>query len=156
MTLTNDRAITGPFADEPAFHNAMTLRLRQDQTEDSMPQWTSDFLARHLAEAMGRHACVLTHGDLQPKNILVVEDQPSSRQTHAGDDGLVARPRRLVVSGVVDWEGAGWMPSYWEYASMFMFADWADDWTVRFEGIVDAWPSEAAMLMFVRRSFDGF
>lgn len=47
------------------------------------------------------------------------------------------------------------MPTYWKYASMFTFADWADDWTddwtVRFEGIVDAWPSEVAMLMFVRQ-----
>ncbi|KAI0484870.1 kinase-like domain-containing protein [Xylariaceae sp. FL0804] len=149
MTRGNDPVISGPFADEAAFHNAMALRLRQDQIDDSMPHLTSDFLARHLASAMGRHACVFTHGDLQLKNILVLED-------HAGNDGSVSQPRQLVVSGVVDWEGAGWMPSYWEYASMFMYANWADDWTVKFEGIVDAWPSEAAMLMFVRRGFDGF
>jgi hypothetical protein len=60
------------------------------------------------------------------------------------------------VSGIVDWENAGWMPSYWEYASMFMAADWGSDWIIKFEQIVDAWPAEAALLMFVRRSFDGF
>ncbi len=156
MTLNKDPAITGPFTDEAAFHNAIAQHLRQNQADDGMPQWTSDFLGRHLASAMSHHACVFTHGDIQRKNILVVEALPLPRQADGGDGRPAAPPRRLVVSGVVDWEGAGWMPSYWEYASMFVFADWDDDWSGRFESIVNAWPSEAAMLMFVRRNFDGF
>ena len=39
---------------------------------------------------------VLTHGDLSSLNILVHEDQ---------------------VVGIIDWETAGWYPSYWEYTS---------------------------------------
>jgi thiamine kinase-like enzyme len=99
------------FANGSAFHNATALHLQQDQKEDSMPQFTSDFLKRYLASAIGRHHCILTHGDLQLKNVLVV------------DDYSVTLSRWFVVSGIVDWEGAGWMPIYWEYASMFILAD---------------------------------
>lgn len=152
MTLTGDPNKTGPFATEAGFHNAIALRLRQDLAEGNRPNWTADFLESHLASAMGGHACVLTHGDLQLKNILV--HQPLSRQADSAKES--ARCSELRVSGIVDWENAGWMPSYWEYASMFINADWGSDWAIKFEQIVDAWPAEAAMLMFVCRSFDGF
>ncbi|KAL8343179.1 hypothetical protein RB601_004497 [Gaeumannomyces tritici] len=153
-TPTGSPAITGPFRDEAAFHDAMALHLRQDQADDGRPQWTSRFLSRHVSSAMGRHACVLTHGDLQRKNILVVEAPPLPREADIGDHN--PGPRRLTVSGIVDWEGAGWMPSYWEYASVLMLADWSCDWTDKFEIVLDAWPSEVAMLMFVRQNFDGY
>ncbi|KZT60859.1 hypothetical protein CALCODRAFT_515009 [Calocera cornea HHB12733] len=39
---------------------------------------------------------VFMHGDLSPRNIMV----------HRGR-----------LSGLIDWETAGWMPSYWEYVS---------------------------------------
>lgn len=39
---------------------------------------------------------VLTHGDLNPFNILV---------------------RGAQIVGIVDWEFSGWYPHYWEYTS---------------------------------------
>ncbi|KAJ3483443.1 hypothetical protein NLI96_g6308 [Meripilus lineatus] len=41
------------------------------------------------------HAIVFTHGDMQWHNILVTPD------SH--------------ITGIVDWESAGWMPDYWEF-----------------------------------------
>ncbi|KAI9810371.1 MAG: hypothetical protein M1826_003647 [Phylliscum demangeonii] len=42
---------------------------------------------------------VFTHGDIAPRNILVDS-------------------RTYEVTGVVDWECAGWYPDYWEYANI--------------------------------------
>ncbi len=41
---------------------------------------------------------VSTHGDIAPRNILVDE---SGR-----------------ITGIIDWELAGWYPEYWEYANI--------------------------------------
>lgn len=40
---------------------------------------------------------VFTHGDLHKSNIMVSEDGP------------------IKIRAIVDWEQAGWYPSYWEY-----------------------------------------
>jgi thiamine kinase-like enzyme len=40
----------------------------------------------------------LSHGDLNPKNIILLDEQ----------DGSVS------VSGIVDWEMGGWYPEYWD------------------------------------------
>lgn len=42
-----------------------------------------------------KHEIVFTHADLNPRNILVDENGK--------------------ISGIVDWECAGWYPEYWEY-----------------------------------------
>ncbi len=42
----------------------------------------------------GGHEIVFTHGDLNMRNILVKDGR---------------------ISGIVDWENAGWYPEYWEY-----------------------------------------
>lgn len=41
-----------------------------------------------------QHDIVFTHGDLNPRNILFENGK---------------------ISGIVDWENAGWFPEYWEY-----------------------------------------
>ncbi|TFY63573.1 hypothetical protein EVJ58_g3183 [Rhodofomes roseus] len=43
------------------------------------------------------HTVVLSHGDLAPHNILVMDGH---------------------ITGVIDWEAAGWYPEYWEYTTM--------------------------------------
>ena len=47
---------------------------------------------------------------------------------------------------VVDWEGAGWYPEYWEYAVAFATFRWDDDWCKRFAEFIHAWPAESAMV----------
>ncbi|KAJ6184836.1 hypothetical protein N7519_006137 [Penicillium mononematosum] len=43
------------------------------------------------------HAIVFTHGDLNPRNILAENGK---------------------ITGIVDWENAGFFPEYWEYCKM--------------------------------------
>jgi thiamine kinase-like enzyme len=52
---------------------------------------------------------MFTHGDIAPRNILVDEENN--------------------VTGVIDWEYAGWYPEYWEYAQIVRPAFWGD-WSV--------------------------
>ena len=60
------------------------------------------------------------------------------------------------MTAVVDWEDAGWYPSYWEYASAFVDFVWDDDWPEKFERIVEPCPLEAGLLRFVRQDIDGY
>ena len=57
----------------------------------SFPEKLSDHLPRSST-------AVFTHGDLTPRNIMV------------DDSGR--------ITGVLDWELAGWYPDYWEYANI--------------------------------------
>ena len=46
---------------------------------------------------------VFTHGDLVPRNIMVAKN---------GQGG------EWMITGLIDWEGAGWYPHHWEYANL--------------------------------------
>lgn len=54
------------------------------------------------------HSPVFTHADLDYSNILVC------------DDGTVA---------LLDWERAGWYPSYWEYCCALTHEGYDEDWS---------------------------
>ncbi|KAF8153449.1 hypothetical protein B0H34DRAFT_723640 [Crassisporium funariophilum] len=44
------------------------------------------------------HRIVLSHGDLNPKNIMLLDGKDDS----------------ISVSGIIDWEMGGWYPEYWD------------------------------------------
>lgn len=65
-----------------------------------------NFLTREMTDDTRRcaakshalsHAIVFTHGDLNPRNILAENGN---------------------ITGIVDWENAGFFPEYWEYTKM--------------------------------------
>ncbi|KAI6086027.1 kinase-like domain-containing protein [Hypoxylon rubiginosum] len=138
-----DPRITGPFDKEEDVNNALVLRTKKNWEGVGQRGWLPDFFARHLPKVLTGHSNVFTHADLQRKNILVLE-VPASR----------GRPRRFEVSAVVDWEDAGWYPSYWEYASCFIHFQWIDSWPENVEWILDPYISEAAILRLVREDLD--
>jgi thiamine kinase-like enzyme len=123
---------------------ALALRSQKNWESNQMRPWTSEFSARHLPVALKGHGSVFTHCDLQRKNILV-EDLPA--------EGYDVE-RRFRVSAVLDWEDAGWYPSYWEYAGCFVDFQWVDDWPEKVEMILDPHPLESAMLRMVRQDVD--
>ncbi|PYH41508.1 kinase-like protein [Aspergillus saccharolyticus JOP 1030-1] len=62
---------------------------------------------RDLLDSLPRsERTVFTHADIAPRNIMV-------------DDGN-------HVTGILDWEYAGWYPEYWEYAQILQSASWGD------------------------------
>jgi len=78
---------------------------------------------------------VFTHSDLQFTNILIT---PRGADEH---------PRVLAI---IDWEQAGWMPSFWEYSKakswmMFEEVDKIGDQMERLPGITGYVPDEVFM-----------
>ncbi|KAI0161246.1 hypothetical protein GGR57DRAFT_351955 [Xylariaceae sp. FL1272] len=67
------------------------------------------------------HDIVFTHADLNPRNILVDEVTNKDGSTH------------YEVTGIVDWETAGYYPEYWEYTKA-LFEKFR--WTKRYQNMV--------------------
>jgi aminoglycoside phosphotransferase len=76
------------FHNESDFNQFLTYNLPLG--EDALVQISKSHGAKH--------EIVFTHADLNPKNILVDENNR--------------------ISGIVDWECAGWYPEYWECSKM--------------------------------------
>lgn len=66
-----------------------------------------------------RHRIVFTHGDLNMRNILVTEDGK--------------------LSGVVDWENAGWYPEYWEYTKALYVTKFHRRWRAAVARVFEAY-----------------
>ncbi|KAL1748698.1 kinase-like domain-containing protein [Schizophyllum fasciatum] len=77
------------FDDERAFQKALRRCFRVANEHDAGTAVTA-----HRFFALPEHAVVFSHGDLKRHNVMV------------GDDGH--------ISGIFDWEAAGWLPEYWE------------------------------------------
>ena len=60
----------------------------------------------------------------------------------------------MPAAAVVDWESVGLYPDFWEYAGAFVGFDWIDDWSEKYELVVETWPLEAGLLKFVRQILD--
>ena len=86
------------FHDETEFNQFLTNDLPLN--EDSWKQ---------ISKSHGvKHDIVFTHADLNLRNILVDE---------------MGR-----ISGIVDWECAGWYPEYWEYSKMHFTVRFTSRW----------------------------
>lgn len=81
----------GPFSSVREFHKYLRNGIEGNEL-DVLPE-VQDLIKLH--ETTNNIVC-FTHSDLNPLNILV----------HNGR-----------ITGIVDWEFAGWMPLYWEYAN---------------------------------------
>lgn len=69
------------------------------------------------------HSIYLTHGDLNPRNILV--DRISGHEEDT-----------WKVSGIVDWENSGYYPEYWEYTkAMFEMFRWPQRYNDFIKGV---------------------
>jgi serine/threonine protein kinase len=67
---------------------------------------------------------VFTHGDLNPANIMIRGDK---------------------VVGIIDWEFAGWYPSYWEYTSAYHGNVTKTDWQDAIDQFLQPFPAELEM-----------
>ncbi|KAF4166919.1 hypothetical protein CNMCM6936_005828 [Aspergillus lentulus] len=70
---------------------------------------------RELPDMLPRSdCCVFTHADIAPRNVKIDEQN--------------------TVTGILDWEWAGWYPDYWEYAQIMRPA-FEGDFKVWIDGI---------------------
>ncbi|KAF8055452.1 kinase-like protein, partial [Lyophyllum atratum] len=71
--------------------NDFLLRNPREHISTSYMKWLRTYL-------VDDHRIVLSHGDLNPKNIILLDGKDDS----------------ISVSGIIDWEMGGWYPEYWD------------------------------------------
>jgi hypothetical protein len=112
--------ISCPFTAERVFIQALISKSRSNARDNGRHSYLADFFKEQLMRGLvvdGRTP-VVTHSDLQRKNILAEEVEGAQDQ------------KEFRVS-LVDWESAGWYPVYWEYFVAFLSFTWNDDWCTR-------------------------
>lgn len=97
-----DPGAYGPFASEDDFNQGIVKAIKDAQPHD----WVG-FTCDILLEVMEGHETVMTHNDLDPRNILV-----------RGSD----------IVALLDWELSGFYPEYWEYCKAMRRPDWESGW----------------------------
>ncbi|KJK64322.1 Phosphotransferase enzyme family protein [Aspergillus parasiticus SU-1] len=105
--MDEDPRINGPFETSENFHLGMALHSQKQEERND-------------------HPSTFTHSDLLKQNIMV-QELPQS-------DGHSAR--QFEVTGIIDWEMAGWYPRYWEYAAFFVDSFWAGEWEKKIESFI--------------------
>lgn len=107
----------GPFENHDEFHRF----LRWGQDENSTIPGLAEICHAHKSK---QYRTVLTHADLAPRNIMVYKGK---------------------VTGILDWETAGWFPEYWEYTRAWESLWDASELRPRLNEILDVYKSELEM-----------
>ncbi|KXJ89002.1 kinase-like domain-containing protein [Microdochium bolleyi] len=143
-----DPEMNGPFDNDEQVVKALAKRSVKAWEGASSRGWLSEYLSRHLPQLLPRTnvPSVFTHADFQRKNIMVTK-LPDS----VDHESSVSR---YQITAVIDWEDAGWYPSYWEYACCFADFSWIDSWPAQVEHIIQPCPREAAALMLIKQNVE--
>lgn len=123
--------ISGPFFSEEEFYANIIRRFERSEPASFVR------LIRGLSEKMPRHDIVFTHGDLQPKNIML--------QRYQEADG--AQRCKVVL---IDWEISGWYPAYWEYCNATIAGRFKPEWLSM---VQDVFPASAFKYEFLYMEF---
>lgn len=136
-----DEKFLGPFSGEPAFVAGLVGNYRALVERNHRPDYKARFYEKYLAHVLQGHRPTLTHGDVQQKNIMVVEN--TSRPNNQGG--------RSFDIMLVDWESSGWFPDFWEFfcASYPLIFQWDEDWSWRVQEFVQVWPAEMAIMQLI-------
>ena len=153
-TESLDPAICGPFDTEEALNEAMIRRIRELVDE---PQ--TNLIRSLIAEVLcGRQSQrpVFTHGDLQPKNIMV-ERLEEDLASYADALTMSAKPtptigRQRFRVTLIDFELSGWYPDWWEFATAAYMARFKPTWHALLQDahILQPYPIHFAMLSLIR------
>lgn len=98
------RHLMGPFENEEELHEYL-LSTRSDHAFKSREEFEQTLIIAKQINDL-KHRIVFTHGDLLAHNILI--DKEGS------------------LSGILDWESAGWCPEYWDFTTMMRWGK--DSW----------------------------
>ncbi|KAH0276725.1 kinase-like protein, partial [Aureobasidium melanogenum] len=117
----------GPFKSVREFHDHLRNGIQADSSHcDEFKELTS-------LHAQDWGAPTFTHGDLSSLNILV-----------RGDD----------LVGIIDWETAGWYPTYWEYTTACQVNPQNTFWRTEIEKFLEEMP-EALAMEHIRQKYFG-
>jgi hypothetical protein len=106
----NEKSVSGPFKSERDLLLGLAEKSRVNSANNNRHSYMADFIERQLPRAFGNdHLPTFSHSDLQRKNIV--------REIPSGHKNTSTEETYIVL--IVDWEVAGWYPSYWEYAAAF-------------------------------------
>jgi len=112
---------SGPHDSEAKLNDALIRKCRASEALNKK----AEYYQRVIPNVLCGHPPVLTHGDIQKKNIMI-------------------RTGSTVDIVLLDWESAGWYPSYWEYANT-IFASWFEgDWFRWVDQFLEPFPNEYA------------
>lgn len=125
----------GPFDTEAELNSALILKYR----EHGLSRHKASYYTRTFAGVFRGHKPTFSHADFQRKNVLV-------RKSVTQADG--AHPKLVII----DWEFAGWYPSYWEYArAIFACGRWDDDWNDWVDEMLEPYRNEYAWVEILLR-----
>ncbi|KAK7416624.1 hypothetical protein QQX98_005095 [Neonectria punicea] len=101
--FTDDPQGYGPYATEEDFNQGIVKAMKKDN-ENGFSEWRCTV----WLSVMKDHDIVLTHGDFDPRNIMVQGD---------------------TVTAILDWELSGYYPTYWEYGKALLRPQWEGQWS---------------------------
>jgi serine/threonine protein kinase len=135
----------GPFNDEAAFVSGITTNYRLACNRKGWKDYKATFFETYLPRVLQGHRPTLTHGDVQPKNIMVAQD-------------MNAKGERSFDVVLVDWESAGWYPGFWESfcafsSPLFISRVWEDEWCLRVFQFLKVYPAEISMMGLLNRDW---
>jgi tRNA A-37 threonylcarbamoyl transferase component Bud32 len=123
--FTDEIGAYGPYTDEESFNKGIATAVKNTLTGS----WV-DRVA-DMVMTLNNHDTVMTHGDLNPRNVLV---------------------KGSKVVAVLDWEMAGFYPEYWEYVKALYRPDWNSSWIKdrAVENIMKPYLPELAIILHAR------
>ncbi|KAL9095925.1 MAG: hypothetical protein Q9165_001923 [Trypethelium subeluteriae] len=126
----------GPFESEADFNEAMI----KERDRTGGVRAIAHFFSWAFKSILRDHPPVFSHGDVQKKNIMVRTSVETSQNADEQE-------RTLPDVVMIDWESAGWYPSYWEFlVALFAREGWGDDWTYWIEEFLEPALCEYAWL----------
>ncbi|KAI4145800.1 MAG: hypothetical protein LQ341_002261 [Variospora aurantia] len=124
----------GPFKDTAEFH----LHIREGWDQERCSTLALDRqgeIQELIKQHEGSWPLRFTHGDLSSLNILARGDE---------------------VVGIVDWDTAGWYPSYWEYTTAWHVNPYNEFWQDEVDNFLEPMPEALAMEQTRRKYFKDF
>ena len=129
-----DPKISDPFTNQGDMNLAILEKLGQTESDQYI-----QLLWNMVNRTLNSHHNVFTHGDLQPKNIMV------ERLRHR-DRG----PEYKIT--LLDWESAGWYLEFWDFCNTTIACRFKPDWLEFVSGILDQYPVEFLMMQVIYSS----
>lgn len=108
----------GPFHDAHEFHLWLRNGFTYHESSEGREESEQDVDINRMCQIQDRrnYTTKLTHGDFNSNNILVKNNK---------------------VTGIIDWEMAGWYPDYWEYTSAWHVNAYDEFWRTEVDKILD-------------------